>query len=223
MNSRDYRSSIPPNATPRVEERFDNGRMKSAFYYLDGEKVGYRAWDETGELDLEYGMKNGKKHGREYNFLPAGCLLEVTPYRNGRLHGVGKQWDEDGTVLITYKLNHGAGLDLWCGNCNDTLAEEQYWPKKGELGYRRNWNDDESTIFEEYFFLSGKGYHGIWRKWGPRGGLKRGYPRFYVADNRVSLARYKKECLVDAILPKYRKADDRPFRKLPSQYVLQRK
>ncbi len=134
MKPRNYQSSIPTSATEIVEDAFDGGAKKSAFFFLRGEKVGFRQWSEGGELEVEYGMRNGTKHGRWYRFYENGQPEEVIPYRNGRMHGTGKQWSPDGELLITYKLVNGAGLDLWCGHENNTLAEECYWPKDGELG-----------------------------------------------------------------------------------------
>ena len=223
QNRRCYRSSIPATATQIIEKRYENGNAEAAYFYLDGEQVGFRQWDETGELEFEYGIQNGKKHGREYRFHPGYYLLEVTPYRNGLMHGVGKQWAADGTVLITYKMTNGSGLDLWCSHENQTLSEEFYWPKEGESGYSRRWNDDEKSINEEYFFAAGKGYHGIWRRWNDRGHFRRGYPQYYVADQRVTKRKYLSACLTDATLPPYCREDDGPVRTLPQEYLRQRR
>ncbi len=70
--SRNYRTSIPKSATEIIEQSFENGGKKKAFYVLDGEKVGSRQWEEDGTLFYEDGIRNGKKHGREYNFRTDG-------------------------------------------------------------------------------------------------------------------------------------------------------
>jgi antitoxin component YwqK of YwqJK toxin-antitoxin module len=218
--SRNYRSSIPRAAKEVIEVTFENGIKKSAFFFLQRKKVGYREWDEDGKLEFEYEMRNGKKHGREYCFW-SGQPSEVTPYRNGLIHGTGTQWADDGTVLITYRLINGTGLDLWCDNQTGTLSEELYWPKNGELGYRRNWNDDETTVNTEYFF-NGKGYHGVWRKWYSEGKLRRGFPHYYVNGKRVTKRQYFKASEKDGTLPRYSPEDNQPSRKLPSEYMSQR-
>ena len=224
MKSRNYRSSIPTDAIEMVDEMFVGGSKKSAFYFMNGEKVGYREWNENGWLEFEYGMKNGKKHGREYCFhgFENGQPYEVTPYRNGRIHGTGKQWSDDGKVVISYKLINGTGLDLWCGHTNDTLSEEHYYPKDGELGYHREWHFDEKSIWQEYFFSPGAGYHGIWREWNDKGKLRRGFPQYHLNDSRGTKRQYMKACESDATLPPYRQNDDRPYRKLPPEYLAQR-
>ena len=223
MKPRNYRSSIPTSATEVVEETFGCGAKKSAFFFLRGEKVGNRSWSESGELEFEYGIKNGEKHGREYCFCENGQPYEMTPYRNGRIHGTGKQWSAEGKVVITYKLINGTGLDLWCGNEKYTLSEEHYCPRDDEAGYRREWNDDEKTINTEYYFVNGKGYHGIWREWNKKGKLRRGFPQYYVNDGRVTKRQYLKACEKDGMLSRYRPEEDRPYRKLPPEYVVQRK
>lgn len=221
--NQNYRSSIPTTAKEVVEQWFDNRKKKSAYFFLGGEKVGFREWRATGELEFEYGIKDGKKHGREFCLWEDGQPYEVTPYRNGKIHGTGKQWGKGGEVIITYKMTNGTGLDLRCGHENESLSEEHYWPKDGEVGYHRDWNDDEKSLTEEYYFLCGKGYHGIWRKWNSKGKLQRGYPHFYLNDSRVTKPNYLKACVDDAMLPCYRKEEDQPFRELPQEYVSQKR
>jgi antitoxin component YwqK of YwqJK toxin-antitoxin module len=218
-----YRSSIPSGATEVQEQSFDSGSKKSAFFFFEGEKVGFRQWSEDGRLEFEYGMRGGKKHGREYCFGENGQPYEVTPYRNGILHGTGIQWSCDGTVVISYTLINGTGLDMWCGHQNDTLSEEHYWPNDDEPGYHRNWNDDEKTINTEYYFFNGKGYHGVWREWNNKGKLRRGFPQYYINGGRVTKRKFIKACVNDASLPIYRSEDDLPDRNLPLEYLDQRK
>ena len=67
--SRNYRSSIPKGAIEIVEQSFANGAKEKAFFFLDGVKVGFRQWEDDGSLFYEYGIRNGKKHGREYRFF----------------------------------------------------------------------------------------------------------------------------------------------------------
>jgi hypothetical protein len=222
MNLRAYRTSIPKHATEVVGSRYPNGSKKTAAYTVDGEMVGYREWQPDGHLDFEYGLRNGDKHGYEYRFHENGNLLEKERCRHGRLHGVGKQWAEDGRLLVTWKMVNACGLDLWCDE-EGHLAQEHLWPRSGELGYKRLWTGDEWTVYEEYFFMLGKGYHGIWRKWNARGLLKRGFPWFFVADRRVRMREYLQARETDTSLPPYLAAADAPHRCLPEEYLRQRR
>jgi hypothetical protein len=222
MNRRAYKTSIPTKATEIVKGRHSDGSKKVSWYYLNGEKVGVRNWYEDGQLEFEIAMRNGVKHAWEYRFHENANLLEREGYHEGQLHGIGRQWAEDGRLLVTWRMVNGTGLDLWCDE-EGRLAEEHYWPKPGELGYTRQWNPDDWTINEEYFYILGKGYHGVWRKWNGRGRMKRGFPRFFVCDRKVTKTQYAKACEANSTLPPYRVADDNPRRELPEAYLRQRR
>jgi hypothetical protein len=222
MNRRAYKTSIPDDAEEVVASHHPNGAKESVSYFVGGEKVGLRQWDEEGRLEFESTMQGGVKHGPEYHFHPNGRLLEKESYHNGHLHGVGRQWSEDGRLLVTWRFVHGAGLDLWCGE-GDALTEELYWPREGELGYARQWTGDDRTVWQEYFYVLGKGYHGVWREWNAKGRLRRGFPQYYVNDRRVTKRQYLKARADDPSLPPYRREDDEPHRALPAEYLSQRK
>jgi hypothetical protein len=222
LTRRAYKTSIPADAVEVVEEYYSQGGKKSACYFLGGEKVGRRQWDEEGWLDFECPLRNGARHGREYRFYPNGQPLDVDIYRHGRLHGLCRQWAEDGTLLVSSRMADGCGLSLWCDNCTGTFAEETYFPRKEELGYTRQWNGDERTVWQEYFFAPGKGYHGVWREWNARGQLCRGFPRFFVGGRKVTRRQYLRACVTDPTLPPYRPEDDDPHRELPAEYLAQK-
>lgn len=205
-----------------VEEHRPNGARRSATYFMGGEKVGFRQWDKEGHLEFEYALQDGVKHGHEYRFHPNGQLLEKETYRRGQLHGTGRQWAEDGRLLVTWKMVNSTGLDLWCDE-DGNLAEEGYWPRPGELGYRRDWNGDEQTVWREYFYVFGVGYQGVWREWNARGRLRRGFPRYYVNDRQVTKRQYLKACESDPTLPPLRPEENDSHRQLPAAYVAQKK
>jgi antitoxin component YwqK of YwqJK toxin-antitoxin module len=164
----------------------------------------------------------GVKHGKSYRFYESGQLLEEEPYRDGRAHGTGRQWAEDGRLLVSWTLAHGVGLDLWCDTQTGALAEEHYWPGEGELGYTRQWNEDERTVWQEYSYVLGIGYHGVWREWNARGGLRRGFPHYYLNGRKVTKREYLRACASDPTLPPYRPEEDGPRRELPAEYLAQR-
>lgn len=218
-----YRSSIPADAVEVISERYPDGSKESAYYYLGDAQVGYRLWYPSGQLALDYGLKGGLKHGTEYHFNEAGHLTFLEPYRAGQVHGTARQWSDDGELLVACRLDHGVGLDLWCDEETGRLAEEHFWPADGDQGYLRQWNDDERTVWEEYYYVRGRGYHGIWREWNDQGKLRRGFPHYYVHDAKVSKRQYLRACEHDDTLGLYRPKEDRPSRKLPAEYVAQRK
>lgn len=217
-----YKSSIPPNANEVVKERFSDGSKKVSHYFVKRVWVGWRYWYEDGSVDVEWGIKDGQRHGLRLEYHQNGRLAHVERYRNGRENGTARQWSEDGKLLVTYRLANGVGLDLWCDFDTGTLAEEHLWPDCGQVGYNRLWNKNERTIWQEQYY-TGAGHHGIWREWNKQGRLKRGFPHFYVHDKRVTKRQYANACEGDPTLARYRPEDDRPYRKLPAEYVAQRR
>jgi len=142
VNRRGYKSPIPKTAREVVDELYGDGTKKESSFFVGRRKVGRRLWWDDGQLESEYGLKDGQKHGNMLDFDANGNLSAVEPHRNGREHGQGKQFASDGSVLICYVLRNGVGMDLWCHE-NGSLSEEHYWPDDGELGYNRkqllNW------------------------------------------------------------------------------------
>ena len=223
MNRRGYRSSIPKRAREVVCERHENGAKKETIYRVGKQIVGRRLWYENGEVDIEYGLREGVKHGTEFHFDESGTLTFMEPVRNGKIHGTACQWSQtDGRLLITYTLRHGVGLDLWCHD-DGRLAEQHYFPDNGEIGYMRWWDHDNQTIFMEYYYLLGVGYHGIHREWNDKGRLSRRYPQYLVNGEKVTKRQYLRACESDNLLIPFRVEDNEPYRELPAEYVAQQK
>jgi hypothetical protein len=56
---------IPKSAREIIEVAFESGVKCSAFYELDGGRVGFRCWDEDGTLTMEYQMRRWSDSGVE--------------------------------------------------------------------------------------------------------------------------------------------------------------
>jgi antitoxin component YwqK of YwqJK toxin-antitoxin module len=54
---------IPEAATEVVSDTWETGDKKSASHLLNGQRVGYRSWNQSGQLDMEYGVKDDRQHG----------------------------------------------------------------------------------------------------------------------------------------------------------------
>lgn len=163
----------------------------------------------------------GSREGYEYNFASNGQMIFKSRWVNGREHGTARQWNDQGQLLISYRKHHGVGLDLWCDNITGKLSEELYCPADGELGVERRWKN-ERTIWREAFFRAGYGWHGIEREWNTAGKLSRGFPKYYVRGDRVTKRQYIWATETDPTLPRFTEKENRPYRKLPQDYVLQR-
>jgi antitoxin component YwqK of YwqJK toxin-antitoxin module len=223
MKRRRFKSPIPKTAREVIDKTSEDGTVEESSYFVGRTRVGRRIWWDGGvTIESEYGLKGGKKHGNELRFYPDGSLLSVEPYRDGKEHGKAWQFAPDGSVLITYVLKDGVGMDLWCHE-DGSLAEEHYFPAPGELGHNRLWNGNNTSIYQEAFWLGGGGWHGIRREWNLQGKLLRGFPQFFSHGERVTKRQYLRACQSDQSLPPYLPQHDQPFRPLPEEYLAQRR
>jgi antitoxin component YwqK of YwqJK toxin-antitoxin module len=204
---------IPQDAVEEIAEFWDNSTKKFAFYYVNSEKIGYRYWDEDGQLLMQYDIKEGKMHGSFQTWHDNGILQEDAQYIEGKEHGITKQYDYDGNLIGTYEMNHGTGADLWYSE-KGLLAEERYCKNGDRDGYERWWNGNNETIFIEQHFKEGS-EHGIFREWNQQGRLRRGFPKYFVNGQKVTKRQYLKACEQDESLPKFVVAENEPQRSLP--------
>jgi antitoxin component YwqK of YwqJK toxin-antitoxin module len=212
-----YRSSIPKAARERVTATFVSGPQKyKAEYMLNGNVVGIRYFHETGELSNEYPLRNGLTHGIVYRSDKPGKLLSAEPYFSGLPHGTAKQWSDEGKLLGMYTMNHGTGVDLWwqrSPNRAPYLAEARYLQEGKWHGFEWWWfSENRRALGVERHFWNNK-VHGIERSWNQHGRLRRGYPKYWVSDERVSKRQYIRACAKDPTLPPFRERDNLRKRK----------
>jgi hypothetical protein len=217
------KSDIPPEA---VEVEVSEFRQESALIdprvrdcVINGQVVGKRRYDSEGNLWRETPMKDGKKHGREYIWNENGDLESVEPYRNGKLHGLAKQYGRNGKVIGTYRFIRGTGYDIWRYERADGSIgiSEIFSLKDGALdGYEWWPRDDQRSVWHERHWSRGQ-YHGIERMWNEKGGLKRGYPKYWIHGQPVIKRKYLQASRLDKALPLYREKDNQPQRKFPAE------
>ena len=167
---------------------------------------------------MEVGIKDGRQHGYELRWHNNGVLLSALPYRNGLEHGIARQWSADGELKLTYEMRKGTGIDLW----GVPLSEERHFEQGILNGFERWWDGNDRTVFEERHWRADQ-WHGIQRSWNDQGRLRRGFPKYFVAGNKVTKRQYLAACKNDPSLPPYRKKDDKPTRPLPIEYTKQMK
>ena len=190
--------------------------------YLVGRSVvGCRLFDAGGALQLDYGIRRGRRHGREYRLDSPGKLLSFTVYRNGLEQGLARQWSDDGRLIGTYRMHNGTGVDLWWQETwprpgRPYLAEVHFMLKGRRHGFEWWLNEDQGSIYRERHW-SGDEAHGIEREWNETGRLRPGFPKFYVRGRRVTRKVYEceRERERDPSLPPYRTEDNQPRRKFP--------
>lgn len=188
--------------------------------YLDGRSiVGCRLFDSDGELQLDYGIRRGRRHGREYRLDCPGRLLSATAHRNGLEHGVARQWSADGRLIGTYRMKNGTGVDLWWQEGltrarRPYLAEVHFMRKGHRHGFEWWLNEDQRSVYQERHW-SLDDAHGVEREWNEKGTLCPGFPKFYVRGRRVTRKAYERERVDDPSLPPYRIEDNQPQRDFP--------
>ena len=202
---------IPPKARQRVVERYKNGAKAKAFFYLNGQKIGWKRWDEQGHLFSECAMREGLDHGLCRHYDDGAVSWEV-PCVRGKPHGICRQYDRNGNLIGTSRWHHGTGVDLWYQN-DGQLTEERHIRDGLRHGFERWWCD-ERTVSCEYHFKQDID-HGIHREWNVRGRLRRGFPKFLINGVRVTKLQYKRASEKDPFLPKFRERDNKPTRELP--------
>ncbi|MHC5917456.1 MAG: hypothetical protein ACYTXE_42215, partial [Nostoc sp.] len=70
---------IPKNAIEEINKNKYSENDISAYYFVNGEKIAYRAWDEN-QIYMEYEIKNEKKHGLFRVWHDNGNLWEESFY-----------------------------------------------------------------------------------------------------------------------------------------------
>jgi hypothetical protein len=213
-----YRSSIPKAARERIVARHLNtGLRKTAEYRLNRALVGIRHFHPTGELLLEQPIREGHVHGMVYRCDDPGRVTSAEPWSDGLPHGTARQFSRDGTLLGTYRMNRGTGLDLWWDDINPRaprLSEARYLRDGRWHGFEWWLCRDQKSVWQERHFADDQ-QHGIERQWNSSEHLCRGFPRYWIRGSRVTKRQYLKACSTDETLPRFREADNRPRRKFP--------
>ena len=217
------KSSIPQNVQEKTVHEYI--QEDAALYhrvtdcFLNGIRVGQRAYNREGTMILETPLKDGLKHGLEFTWDEDGHVLLIEPYRKGKIHGTAKQYGQEGKVIGTYTLVHGTGFDIWRQENDDgTIFVSEIHSLQDGLPHGFEWHfaSSRQDLWQERAWYRGK-LHGIERIWNGKGKLRRGYPKFYVLDQAVSKQKYLKFLVADRTLPTYREEDNLPHRKLPAK------
>jgi antitoxin component YwqK of YwqJK toxin-antitoxin module len=160
-------------------------------------------------------MRDGAVVGYQLEYHEGG-IVYAEPFVNGLLHGLAKQFDSHGRLLLVSPFKQGTGTDFWCDE-RGRLSEEHPLEAGKLSGTERWWNPDQKTVYSETEWLNGE-CHGATRHW-TAGRLDRGFPKFYVRGKRVSKPAYMKMAGGDPSLMPYRREADSPERDLPKRFL----
>jgi hypothetical protein len=205
--ARSFLSLVPRGAS--VRER-DDGRD-----YLVRGRVRLRVYEaDDGHPDWAMSFDGtGRSHGRERHWFPDGRLMYDAGWTHGVQHGLQRQWDHRGNLIVRTRFVRGTGVDIWCDPGTGRLTETREMRDGHRHGYERWWSTAR-TLWSERHFDRGR-EHGVFRSWrGAR--LSRG-TRFFVAGEQVSRRAYAQACRTDAALPPLDARLDQPTRRAPSR------
>ncbi len=213
-------------------------RKVRKWYYRGDEKVGERILYDNGMLAEERLFKNAQLNGVMRLFYQSGRLFARYPYVQGKLDGIVRFYKEDGQILGESTLVQGTGVlrqfplrALWLddkeipyknGLVDGTVREwahymggqgvgcdvQQYVGGRLE-GWGVTFNEDGSLLASGYCH---KGLlHGVRRRFVPKDGPEKGYPKYYIKDKEVSQAVYREAAKKDPILAKSLNDDGRAW------------
>jgi antitoxin component YwqK of YwqJK toxin-antitoxin module len=215
-----YRSDIPSDAREEVVKRHPNGAKARCDYFDGSDHVGWRQFEADGVCILEVPLLGGKQHGTMYTWFESGELMAAEPWVDGREHGIARQWDRADSLVGSYEMVRGTGIDLWWHERFEGpghfLAEARYLLDGDRHGYEWWINEDQASVSEESHWHHGQA-HGIHRQWRDGGRLCKGFPKFFVAGTEVQPSAYNACLANDPSLPPFRKADDDPTREFPEE------
>lgn len=201
-----YRTTwrIPENAVEEVVSYYPNGLKWTVDHKVDGKWVARSHWEESGNRGAVWAFDGDLQHGPHREWYDNGQLAHETFYWHGKEHGVSRRWDYEGNLIGTYTMVHGTGLDLWYQAAGD-LSEERRYVDGLRHGFERWYFNfvEESILSQEGHFKNGE-EHGIFRNWNAKGGMRRGYPQYFVNGKKVSKRVYLAACKHDPFLPLFR-------------------
>jgi hypothetical protein len=210
--------SIPANAVELVT-KFDSERRKTeSQFWLNRRLVGRATWYPNGGPCLAVGLRGNAVHGYqvEYHHGDVSGVSYAEPFVGGRVHGLAKQFDVDGHLVLASPFVHGTGVDYWCDE-NGRLAEEHPIVDGRISGCERWWNPDGKTVFAETYYRNGL-RHGLSREWSARK-MRVGFPKFFLKGKEVSRSQYLRARKRDASLPAHLQAEDSPQRHVPQRFT----
>jgi len=210
-------SPIPSRAVERIVQRHENGTRRRSQFLVGEQVIGGRVYDDAGFAYSEWGEKNGQLNGLRLDWYERGILTAATPYRDGLVHGLARQWNREGVLIGRYVMHAGTGWDLWWEeneHGRPFLAEARHYREGVPNGFSWLFSAAGRLINEAHFY--GGIEHGVRREWSESGKLRKGHPRCFVDGHKVNHALYEKAARRESKLPPFSKKDDQSQRDYPA-------
>ena len=122
-----------------AKEYYQNGQLKSEWFYKDNVLEGIKHYYESGELQWELKYVAGKQEGVAKEYYESGKLKAEWPYKNNMLEGIGKHYYESDE--LQWEIKYVAGRQEGTAkeyDKNGTLKTQQFY-RNGELAPLPMW------------------------------------------------------------------------------------
>jgi hypothetical protein len=164
------------------------------------------AFNRAGTLMLVSRLdREGRLHGLATEHLGDGAVHWRVPWVRGQMHGVARQLDENGSILVRSRFIRGTGVDVWASGCGRWGVSEVREMRDSKPHGVTLWGHPRLP-WEEEFYIRGL-RTGVFRRW--KGlVLEPGYPEYFLDGHQVSRADYVRARRRRPELVPDRRADD---------------
>lgn len=170
-------------------------------------------WDQGGYVTTTFERDAlDRNHGKvqEFDAFVRGPRVEYeSTWVHGQLHGIARQYDDQGRTLSRSRFVHGTGIDVWCDN--EGVQEYREFVASVPHGLER-WGHP-ARPHEESHFIRGLRC-GVTRSWRD-GALEPGFPHYFLDGDQVPRATYVRARRSRPELHPDVRAEDAPERDLP--------
>ena len=91
-----------------LREWYDSGQLYLEFTMKDGIKNGVcKKWYDNGQLQIIYNYNKGKLNGNQRKWFSDGNLRAEWNYLNDELHGIAIEWNDDGSIKSKKQYKNG--------------------------------------------------------------------------------------------------------------------
>lgn len=105
-------SLAPPSCKKEPVVPYGQLEWKDESFYLNGQPFDGIAQDRhpNGQLKSDYPMKNGRPHGLVREWWENGQLSTETHFENGQRHGSNRYWNKEGRLLKNQVYDHDKSI-----------------------------------------------------------------------------------------------------------------
>jgi antitoxin component YwqK of YwqJK toxin-antitoxin module len=139
---------------------------------------------DNGQIKTQYSYRDSKLYGEFKEWNEIGQLMRQKSYKHGKLEGEWKEWNENGQLKLLKSYKDGKLEGEWKEWFDNGQSSLIYNYKNGEQdGTRTEWY--ENGKFKQKYFRKNSKVDGEWIEWYENGQLKSQY--FYIDGKREGM------------------------------------